>query len=283
MNLNKIVVLGSILATSLLLPIHLDDWDALNSSSPKHPGIQYLKNLNEQRANRLKESQELDKQLNLENGEEMIVKVSNDTGFEKERVNRRMMGRYNRRFRNRGKQRAQNLEDYGTDDEYYVTGVDFDNNEILDFDENSNFSKISTNKNHAARSISSYGFLFPSKESSMSLLLALSPLLFWQILALIGGSIGIISYLKYEKAKREGRRARSPPVPSEFSNSILPDFVQTRRRNQQQESQNQEDSPRNHDLTDLIVNEDGNANLVQTQNRRNGRNRRTHTREKFRI
>ena len=86
MNLNKIVVLGSILATSLLLPIHLDEWDALNSSSPKHPGIQYLKNLNEQRANRLKESQELDKQLNLENGEEMIVKVSNDTGFEKERV-----------------------------------------------------------------------------------------------------------------------------------------------------------------------------------------------------
>jgi len=234
-NLNKIVVLGSVLMTSLLLPIHLDDLDALDPSRQLPPSLQYLRQYNQAKASFPKSSSELTN--SLLNEPLVLNSTKKATDFQNERMNRRQMNRRFRtkQFRTQGSRNLNSLNLENRDSDFDETDARIDqvleNESLAEFDsseiESTPKSSIKTSQNLKTRSTLSQ-YTTPT-EPSISLELALLPLLIWQLLAITGGAIGAVSFWKHEKAKREGQRARSPPVPVD-SASILPDFVNRRRQ-----------------------------------------------------
>lgn len=187
--------------TSLLLPIHLDDLDALDPAR-LHPSFQYLKYAKPLVLNSTKKAPD----------------------FQNERMNRRQM---NRHFRAKSGYRSKLAN-------RNLNSLNLENRDSKNSDEKTDFKidQRSDNK-YNNKSLETRSTLIQyttsKREPSISLGLALLPLLIWQLLAIAGGAIGAVSFWKHEKAKREGIRARSPPVPVD-SASILPDFVNRRRQ-----------------------------------------------------
>jgi len=275
-NLNKIVVLGSILLTSLLLPIHLDDLDALDPSRQLHPSFQYLKYAEQAKSGFPKSTSELTN--SLLNEPLVLNSTKKATDFQNERMNRRQM---NRRFRTKGYRtkgsrnlNSLNLENRdSTNSDETDPRIDerLENKSLKEFDSSEIKTGPQTSQHLKTRSTLSQ-YTTP-REPSISLGLALLPLLIWQLLAIAGGAIGAVSFWKHEKAKREGIRARSPPVPVD-SASILPDFVNRRR-------QGANATAENNNTEAVVLNDDMQPNLTETPNlteRVTTRSRRSHSR-----